>query len=227
MQPAPSMMKVIQISFPDMDLEEYMEQIEALEDHGLRDYLQDELRHKSLRQFVHCEVHLHDFLILEKKTDPSQYWNNSIFIATSKPPCRLCHYYFSDMDNDFEVQSSHMNVYPRWRLPSIGEEQGNDARERQKEVIEDLIEQMQQDTLLIVRQNVPQGKRNDSRTESRGLITAMSSYEGEGSDIQSSGLWPATAGRSSRGSEFDIRYIPSKLNEDFNFVGAHDVGAAV
>lgn len=226
-QPAPSMMEVIRIAFPDMDLNEYLEEITELGDyHGLRDHLQDELRHRSLRQFVHCEVQLRDFLIGAKKTSPAQYWNNSMFIATSKPPCRLCHYFFDDVDNGFEVQSSHMNVYPGWRLPSIGDQQGGDAGEQQNEVLDDIIEQMQQDTLRIVRERFPQGNRNDSRTESRGLTTAMS-YDGGESNVRDVSHGATMTGRVSALNDPNIEFVQSRLDGDFYFVDQHGVGAAV
>ncbi|KAH8175138.1 hypothetical protein LIA77_06557 [Sarocladium implicatum] len=225
--PTPSMRQVIHMAFPERDLEEFNEEIQELEYHGLRGHVQDELRHKSLRQFVHCEVHLENFLIGDEKTDASQYWNNSKFIATSKPPCRLCHYYFDDGNTDFEVQSSHMNVYPKWRLPAIDHEQQDSARERQKERLEDIIEQMQQDTLRIFKERLPQWKRNDSRTESRGLTTAMSSFEGEGSSMLGWNRSSTRAGGLLRGSDFGMQSIPSRLDEDFNFVDARGVGAAV
>jgi hypothetical protein len=215
------------MAFPDRDLEDFNEEIGELEHHGLRNHIQDELRHKSLRQFVHCEVHLENFLIGDEKTDATQYWNNSMFIATSKPPCRLCHYYFNDGNTDFEVQSSHMNVYPKWRLPLIDQEQQDGAREGQKELLGDIIEKMQRDTLRVIEERLPQWKRNDSRTESRGLTTAMSSYEGGGSAMLEWSRSSARAGGLLRASDFDIQSIPSRLDEDFNFVDQHDVGAAV
>lgn len=89
-----------------------------------------------------------------------------MFIATSKPPCRLCYYYFEEAVHDFQVQPPHMNLYSKWRLPDV--EAGDDAAtDYHAELIEDIFERMQEDTLKILQNKFPQWKRNDSRTESR------------------------------------------------------------
>ncbi|KAM0321437.1 hypothetical protein ACHAQA_010113 [Verticillium albo-atrum] len=60
-----------------------------------------------------------------------------------------------------------MNAYPKWRLPALDEGQDIDAAELREELLDEIIEKMQHDTLRIVEQKLPQGKRNDSRTDSR------------------------------------------------------------
>jgi hypothetical protein len=153
-----------------MDMEEYGGHLEGLRQFGLDRNIQDQMR-KSMKRCVHCEVLLHSFLVRNRFVEASEFWNNSMFIATSKQPCRLCHYYFADADNDFQVQSSHMNVYPRWRLPDMYEGQDEEEAEHQEELLDDIIDQMQHDILHIIRNKLPQGKRNDSRTESRSMVS--------------------------------------------------------
>lgn len=129
---------------------------------------------------VHAEVHLHNHLVQEGKTNPTDFWNGSMFIATSKPTCRLCQYYFSSPINDFQVQTSHMNLYPKWRFPDIYDDQGPEARELHEELLQDIIEQMQHDMLQMLRQKKPRGKTNDSRTDSHSRVSTRISYLGTG-----------------------------------------------
>lgn len=176
----PESAEIIQTAFPDLNMDKYSNHIEALREYGLDEHIQTEMPKKSIKRVVHCEVLLHDYLVRNGTVEAHQYWDSSMFIATSKPPCRLCHYYFNDGDNDFQVQSSHMNVYPKWRLPDLCEGDDSDAAEMQEELLDDIIENMQHDTLRIIEQKIPQGKRNDSRTESRMMESAMSSRMGVG-----------------------------------------------
>ena len=207
-----------------MGLDEYYSHVEKLQEHHLDCFIQEELPQKSIRQFVHCEVHLQDFLVRGGRVEPSDYWSNSMFVATSKPPCRLCYYYFSHPDNKFQVQSSHKNVYPKWRLPEVHEGQGEDAQGRRNDLFEEIIEQMQQDTLRLVKEQLPQGKRNDSRTESRGLSTGIGYDYGERSDSRNSiGLF-SLSGTSARGKNAEMRHYGPMTTDSYDFV---DVGAAL
>ncbi|GKT78881.1 hypothetical protein ColTof4_11304 [Colletotrichum tofieldiae] len=198
--PTPSPVDVVSAAFPDMDHEVYRSHIEQLQIYNLDRHIQDKLEQGPVDQLVHCEVNLQDFLVRGKMVEPYDYWNNSMFIATSKPPCRLCHHYFNDPDNDFLVQSSHMNVYPKWRLPDVYEGQEKGTFKRREELLDDIIEQMKRDTLLIVKEQHHQWKRNDSRTESwAGMASRGGNGYGDRSDTRNSGRYSSTSGISGQG----------------------------
>ncbi|KAK2018752.1 hypothetical protein LZ32DRAFT_653523 [Colletotrichum eremochloae] len=219
-RPTLSLEDVIPAAFPDRNVQAYASHIEQLCEYGLGDYIRERLEPKLVKQFVHCEVHLQDYLVREKRIESHNYWNSDMFIATSKPPCRLCRYYFDDSDNGFLVQSSHMNVYPKWRLPDAYEGQDRDAVVRREEVLDDIIEQMQQDTLRVVRDQQHQWKRNDSRTES----WVGESRLGERNDTRASGRCPSASGTGgqSMGAEgrgFDFQ-LPTAIENDYVSVGS-------
>ncbi|GJC82530.1 hypothetical protein ColLi_05368 [Colletotrichum liriopes] len=198
--PTPSPVDVVSAAFPDMDHEVYRSHIEQLQIYNLDHHIQDKLDQGPVDQLVHCEVYLQNFLVRGKMVEPYDYWNNSMFIATSKPPCRLCRYYFNDPDNDFLVQSSHMNVYPKWRLPDVYEGQEEDTFRRREALLDNIIEQMKRDTLLIVKEQQHQWKRNDSRTESwAGMGSRMGNGYGGRSDTRNSGHFSSTSGTSGQG----------------------------
>lgn len=166
--PHTSPMDIIEAAFPDHDLSYYEGDIAELRRHGLDEQIQkQELKFPS-KTLVHCEVNLHSHLVKAGKTRPCDFWNDVMFIATSKPPCRLCYYYFQDGDNDFQVQSSHMNLYPRWRLPDVVDANGEASIGHCEELMEDIFEHMQDSILNVLQEKFPQWKRNDSRTDSRG-----------------------------------------------------------
>ncbi|KAF5677153.1 hypothetical protein FDENT_9276 [Fusarium denticulatum] len=159
---------IIEAAFPGQDLSYYEGDIAELRRHGLEEQIQkQELKFPS-KTLVHCETNLHSHLITAGKTRPCDFWNDVMFIATSKPPCRLCYYYFQDGDNDFQVQLSHMNLYPRWRLPDIVDSNDEASILHREELIEDIFEHMQGSILNVLQEKFPQWKRNDSRTDSRG-----------------------------------------------------------
>lgn len=228
----PSLEQAIEMAFPDTDLSEYQGHLEELEHFRLNEELRDQLRKKSLQQYVHCEVNLHSVLVGIGNKGASEYWNDCMFIATSKQPCRLCHYYFEDADNNFQVQSSHMNVYPKWRLPDIYKGADADAVERQEELLDDIIEQMQNDTLRIIREKMPQGKRNDSRTESRGMGSVASGYTELGRrhvPDRNSGPFAPVGGRLRRINSGDVISEASSFEDvgEAEFDGPGSTGVAL
>lgn len=159
--------EIIQAAFPGKNTSHYDNDIEELCEHGLYEQIQKQEQEFPSKTQVHSEVNLHNYLMKAGKTRTCDLWEGVMFIATSKPPCRLCYYYFQDGDNDFQVQPSHMNLYPKWQLPDIVDLNDDASIEHRAQLIEDILENMQEDTLRILQRKFPQWKRNDSRTDSR------------------------------------------------------------
>ncbi|KAF4957336.1 hypothetical protein FSARC_11335 [Fusarium sarcochroum] len=158
---------IVEAAFPEHDLSHYETDIQELREHGLDKEIQKQEQEMPSKAQVHCEVKMHHHLVKNDKTRPCDFWNGVMFIATSKPTCRLCHYYFQDDENDFQVQPPHMNLYPRWRLPDVEGPEDKAGIRRHQELMDDILEHMQNDTLKILQRKFPQWKRNDSRTDSR------------------------------------------------------------
>ena len=69
---------------------------------------------------VHAEVRLHRWLeTSEGGTYPERFFEGFKYIGSSKPTCRLCHYYFELHGTDVQVRDSHRNLYPRWRMHDV------------------------------------------------------------------------------------------------------------
>jgi hypothetical protein len=172
--------EIIPIAFPEHDASDFASDIAELQIFELDDIIQKQVHNRRIKSMVHAEVHLHNHLIQKGKTSSADFWNCSMFIATSKPTCRLCQYYFDSPTNNFQVQTSHLNIYPKFRLPDIYDDQDAEAKEHYEEVLQDIIDQMQHDTLQMLKQKVPKGKTNDSRTDSHSRVSTRISYFGAG-----------------------------------------------
>lgn len=140
----------------DRDISAVMDHIDELSKFGMPQLAEACLDKREPTTLVHCEVQLRDYLVRHNRINPAEYVDEDLFIATSKPPCRLCHFYF-EIQDEFQVRKSHMNVYPRWRLPD-GCTDG--------ELLDDMIDHVRRALLGLLESKVPIWKRNDSRTDS-------------------------------------------------------------
>ncbi|KAM5360951.1 hypothetical protein ACJZ2D_013405 [Fusarium nematophilum] len=169
--------EVVRTAFDGLDSSEYDACITDLQRYRLDEGIREQLSSGSFRSRIHCEVHLHSDLVRQGKTQPADFWKSGMFIATSKPSCCLCHYYFQDPNNsDFQLQAPHMNLYMKWQLPNVYEDEGFEAVARREEVAEGIIEQMIEGTLKILKDKFPMWKTNDSRTDSRTGTSAARVY---------------------------------------------------
>jgi hypothetical protein len=158
------------------DIREFQSDLKVLHEYGLEAVFQDVVENIPRKTIVHSEIVLHDDLIRRGITKASAFWNDSKFIATSKPTCRLCHFYFENSDHEFEVQSSHMNIYLRWRLPDYDHDQDPEAKERHDDTVEDILQYLERDVRQILRKKQAQWRIHDSRTDTRGGRTTAGTY---------------------------------------------------
>lgn len=148
--------EIVDGGLDERDIPAVMDHIEELSGLGMPELAEACLDKKDPTTLVHCEVQLREYLIQHNRIDPVQYVDEDLFIATSKPPCRLCRLYFEAVE-DFQVRDSHMNVYPRWRLP----DSSTDTK-----LLDRLIGDVRRELLSLLETKVPIWKRNDSRTDS-------------------------------------------------------------
>ncbi|KAM0263372.1 hypothetical protein ACHAQJ_001228 [Trichoderma viride] len=222
--PAPSssnLSEIISIALPEYEASDFESDITELQIYELEDIIQKQLRSRRIRTMVHGEVHLHNYLIQKGKTSSADFWGGSMFIATSKPICSLCHYYFKSPTNKFQVQTSHMNLYPKWRLPDVYDDEGAEAKGRYEELLQDIIEQMQHDTVQMLKHKVSRGKTNDSRTDSHSRVSTRISYlEAELRNLRSISMTErqeTSLGLPSPPSEASESWIDTG-NEDFHAI---------
>ncbi|KAL9561289.1 hypothetical protein ACKAV7_014644 [Fusarium commune] len=113
------LMEIIKATFPGYDPSNYDSDIE---EHGLYAQIQKQEEEFPSKTQVHGEVNLHNHLMKTGKTRSCDLWEGVMFIATSKPPFRLCYYYFQHGDNDFQWlsqnQAAQKNGMPQTTLSS-------------------------------------------------------------------------------------------------------------
>jgi hypothetical protein len=60
-----------------------------------------------------------------------------------------------------------MNLYPKWQLPDVLDPNDEASIESRRELMEDIFEHMQDCVLQMLQRKSPEGRRYDSRTDSR------------------------------------------------------------
>lgn len=196
--------EMLEASFPGVNLNEYEADINEFRHNGLDALIDQETRERRIKTSVHAEVNLHEYLIRQRKVTKSDFWNGEMFIATSKPTCQLCHYYFQASGNDdFSVQSPHMNLYPKWRVPDSCSE----------EVMDDIIDDMQHNALKIVKEKLPNWRRHDSRTDSH-VQDGRTTRQSLRTESRASGATPDNHGGGSDVTSVSGRFPPPSSFED-------------
>ncbi|KAM3458995.1 hypothetical protein MY3296_000142 [Beauveria thailandica] len=182
-------------AFPEGFVAGCAEDLAELEHRGLPDVLAALQHRHRTKTAVHCEVLLHGYLDDQGRLSPPQFLDGACFIATSKPPCKLCHVYFSatalNTGRPFRLRAPHLNMYARWRLPDVDAADSDTAAaaaaaQDRDSVLEDMVEQMQSDTVALLRDKRATWRRNDSRTDTHaGFQSAlgMMSSRGGGASV--------------------------------------------
>ncbi|CRK18281.1 hypothetical protein BN1723_008319 [Verticillium longisporum] len=150
--------QAIRAAFPDMNMDEYRDHLETLRVFELNDNVLKRLPQKSMKLFMHCEVLPHIFL-------------SGIGTQATLPALSL-------------LIQRHRQLFPSAAVPyeclpkvapaNLYEGQVSDAVKLREELLDEIIEKMQHDTLSTFKQKFPQGKRNDSRTDLR-IMESVSS----------------------------------------------------
>ncbi|KAF4472242.1 hypothetical protein FALBO_841 [Fusarium albosuccineum] len=155
-------MQIIDKSSPS----ELKSQVEKLGRMGLDDAIQSQVRKRKFRPIVHAEMVVHDYLIKNELTSSDSFWNGWKYIGASKPACRLCYYYFTyHPQNHIPTRSSHMNLYPNWRLPEISTEDPG-TREEHADLIKTIAQKLRRDVKRSLEEKTTPGKKHDSNTYS-------------------------------------------------------------
>lgn len=112
---------------------------------------------------VHAEVLVHDWLERsEGGIRPERFFNRWKFIGSSKPPCKLCSYFFDEYPTDVQVRPSHQNAYFAWRMPDVYESQGEESNRKRMLVMESIKARIRADVVRILSEKLADGRPHDS-----------------------------------------------------------------
>lgn len=161
---------------------EYNEYLQASVYDRLDKRIHEEWCKKSESQpTVHAEMLLHNWL---ERTPggvrPERFFMRWKFIGSSKPPCKLCAYYFDEHPTDVQVRPSHRNIYFSWRMPDIYEEDGVGAVTLRRKTMEKIKDRICADIGRILKEKFADGRPHDS-----SAYTTFAAQQGPGISLDS------------------------------------------
>ncbi|KAF5568727.1 hypothetical protein FNAPI_5 [Fusarium napiforme] len=122
-----------------------------------------ELWRSAAKPTVHAEVLVHDWLEnSEGGIRPERFFNRWKFIGSSKPPCKLCSYFFDEYPTDVQVRPSHQNAYFAWRMPDVYEYQGRESSNKRMLVMESIKTRIRADVVRLLSEKLADGRPHDS-----------------------------------------------------------------
>ncbi|KAL6407519.1 uncharacterized protein AUP68_08538 [Ilyonectria robusta] len=140
------------------------EQLQQLSAHDLDGDIR-QIWSQASKPIVHAEVLVHHWLEnTQGGIRPERFFNRWKFIGSSKPPCKLCSYFFDEYPTDVQVRPSHQNVYFPWRMPDIYEHQGHDAAITRMRVMGRIKTRICADIARILSERLSDGRPHDSST---------------------------------------------------------------
>jgi hypothetical protein len=139
--------------------------VNTLQSFNLDDRIQHQWRKPSFRPIVHAEVVLLNWLENNGGVESRRFFNNCAYIGSSKPTCRLCHYYFEAHGSGVGHRPSHGNLYINWRVPDVFLSQGEQAKRSRQVIMQRMLVKIRNDAFQLVRRRVPPTfKKHDSNT---------------------------------------------------------------
>lgn len=141
--------------------------VSHLQPYSLDERIVREFTRDDFRPVVHSEVLLLNNIEFSGGITPDRFFNGWMYIGSSKPTCKLCHYYFLEHRSGVEHRSSHGNLYPNWRFPDVLQSQGSRALENRTDMLTRLLQRVRKDAFNLVRMRaLPTHRAHDSLTSS-------------------------------------------------------------
>ncbi|KAM0264952.1 hypothetical protein ACHAQJ_000468 [Trichoderma viride] len=139
--------------------------VKTLQAFDLDARIEGEFKKDSFRPIVHSEVLLLNWVSNQGEVVPTRFFNDWMYIGSSKPTCKLCDYYFNEHRTNVEHRPSHGNLYPSWRVPDVFRYQGEEAIKAKQIMVDRILQRVRKDAFAIVRKKAqPSSKGNDSNT---------------------------------------------------------------
>ncbi|KAK6224118.1 hypothetical protein LQW54_000265 [Pestalotiopsis sp. IQ-011] len=146
-------------------IDKFREYAESLQNFDLDARIKQEWSKDSFRPIVHAEVLLLDWLERNGGTVDHRFFNDWKYIGSSKPTCKLCHYYFESHGSMIPHRPSHGNLYISWRVPDIYTTQGEHVAAARQVIVDKVLDKIRKDAFDLVEQRVPPSyKDHDSNT---------------------------------------------------------------
>jgi len=161
----------------DKEIAIFKEFAKRLQAFDLDKRIEAEFATASFAPIVHSEVLLLNWMwntyggATDGRIDPSVFFHGWMYIGSSKPICRLCHYYFEERRSGVEHRSDwHGNLYPAWAFPEVFPSQGPSAIDDRQIMVDRVLQRVRKDAFKVVRKKMaPKSKEADSNTFTEGV----------------------------------------------------------
>ncbi|KAK1525903.1 uncharacterized protein CCOS01_08321 [Colletotrichum costaricense] len=164
-------------------IERFRQFVQDLQIMHLDQRIQAEYQKDNFQPVVHSEILLLNHL--EKSAggvSPDRFFNNWMYIGSSKPTCRLCEYYFEEHRSGVGHRSSHKNLYISWRVPDVLQSEGHGGEEKRQVMVDRLLLRIRKDAFNLVEKRVRPTFRNHDSITSSVSMTLHGNWS-EASDI--------------------------------------------
>ncbi|UPL02105.1 hypothetical protein LCI18_013039 [Fusarium solani-melongenae] len=137
----------------------------------LDDLITEVWKDPNFRPIVHAEVLLLDHLDKKGLLEPRFFFNEWMYIGSSKPTCKLCHHYFTlHHVPNVGHRSSHGNLYLHWRFPDVLKSQGETGIQNRQIMVDRVLQKVRKEAFDIVSRKVTSSyKGDDSFTYSAAM----------------------------------------------------------
>ncbi|KAF4918951.1 hypothetical protein CGCVW01_v008332 [Colletotrichum viniferum] len=183
------------ITEDDEEKEDYLEKALEMQRFGVNDIIYAQISKRSFKPRVHAEIQVHDYLLDNGLQHPREYWNSWKYIGSSKPTCKLCHYYFDLHPDKVSVRKPHFNLYPNWRLPGLLESQDSETGPDPKKLrlLQQMTERIRDDVKTTLEERRPVGRTHDSLTSTtRPPGLAQTDEDSDSISISGLAIQPST-----------------------------------
>lgn len=144
----------------------FKEFAEKLRPYQLDERIKLEFTRDGFHPLVHAEVKMLNHIEFSGGVVPARFFKGWMYIGSSKPTCKLCHYYFLEHGTHVGHRSSHGNLYTNWRFPDVRSVQGEAALKKRAEMLEKLLRRVRTDAFTLLSGRTATHRSHDSATSS-------------------------------------------------------------
>jgi hypothetical protein len=135
---------------------------------NLDEEIKKEWIRKTWKPVVHAELLVLNWLETNGGTRPERFFNHWQYVGSSKPPCKLCHYYISSHPSGVQFRSPHTNLYANWRMPDNADvydlSSKNEILQKRHEITQKIIDALRLDITRALSEKVADTRPHDSAT---------------------------------------------------------------
>jgi hypothetical protein len=158
----------------------YKQHAKHLQAHNLDGRIRDRVKPNRFQPIVHAEVNLLASVLASQDAaardgdGPLRFFHEAEFgayIGSSKPTCLLCWQYFQTHPSRVTCRESHGNLYFNWRAPDVTPDDGPEADQQRRDILEAMVKKVRDETIrAITERSYPRRKHDSWDTPSNPLM---------------------------------------------------------